>query len=269
MKKQMKKFLAGIILVIGLTVAGQVSAHELLPKEVVQYLKENPSATPEQIKTFVDSVSPELSAKYESKEDLVGAVKGSQNLGFFANGWLFIQAGVNHILSGPDHILFVLSLLLVFISLKHILKLSSTFTIAHSITLILAGTSVLTLNSRIIEPIIALSIAYVAFTAVYFKDKSWASAVKTIPLVFVFGLFHGLGFAGLLTEIEVPKNLFISSLIFFNIGIEFGQLMIIAIALPAIYLFKDKPWYGTLIKILGTIFGLLGLFWGIQRIFFS
>lgn len=265
----MKKFLAAIVLIFGLAFTSQVSTHELLPKEVVKYLQENPNATPEQIKSFVEKTSPELAEKYESKEDLVGAVKGSQNLGFFPNAWLFIQAGIGHILSGPDHILFVLSLLLVFISFKHILKLSSAFTIAHSITLILAGTAVFTLSSNIVEPIIALSISYVAFTAVYFKNKSWASATKTVPIVFLFGLFHGLGFAGLLQEIEVPKNLFVSSLLFFNVGVELGQLVIIAVVLPAIYLFKDKLWYGTATKVFGTIFGLLGIFWGIQRIFFS
>ena len=116
---------------------------------------------------------------------------------------------------------------------------------------------------------IAISIAFVAFTGVYFKDRAWGAAAKTVPVVFFFGLFHGLGFAGLLEEIEVPKDLFVSSLLFFNVGIELGQLLIIALVLPAIYLSKDKPWYGAVTKIAGTVFGLLGIFWGIQRIFFS
>ncbi len=265
----MKKILFAFVFVLGLTFAQQSLAHELLPKEVVEYIQDNPEATPEQIQEFVSKSSPELAEKYESKEELVGAVKGSQNLGFFSNGFLFIQAGISHILSGPDHILFVLSLLLVFVSFKHILKMTSAFTIAHSITLILAGTAVLTLSSAIVEPIIALSIAYVAFTAVYFRDKSWASATKTIPVVFLFGLFHGLGFAGLLQEIEIPKNLFVSSLLFFNVGIELGQLMVIAVVLPAIYFFKDKIWYTKVTTVLGTVFGLLGIFWGVQRIFFA
>ncbi len=83
----------------------------------------------------------------------------------------FFRIGVGHILSGPDHILFVLSLLLVFISWKDILKLTGIFTIAHSITLILAGTGILVLSSRIVEPMIALSIAYVALTSVFLKGK--------------------------------------------------------------------------------------------------
>ncbi len=79
----------------------------------------------------------------------------------------FFRVGVSHILNGPDHILFVLSLLLVFVSWKDILRLTGIFTIAHSITLLLAGTGILVLSSSIVEPMIALSIAYVAFTSVF------------------------------------------------------------------------------------------------------
>ncbi len=256
---------------LGLSFAltNSTNAHELLPAEVVEYLKENPDASTEDIQTFVNESAPELADKYEDKDELVAAVRGSTDLGFFSNAWLFIEAGIHHILAGPDHILFVLSLLLVFVSFTHILKLSATFTIAHSITLILGGTAILSLSAKIVEPIIALSIAYVALTSVYFKNSKFSAANKTIPIIFFFGLFHGLGFAGLLEEIQIPSDKFFSSLLFFNIGIEIGQLMIILLVLPAIYFFKDKIWYPTVIKVIGTIFGLMGLFWAIQRIFLT
>lgn len=115
------------------------------------------------------SQTPEFADKFENGAEILKIIRNNQT-SFFDNIYDFFRIGVGHILSGPDHILFVLSLLLVFISWKDILKLTGIFTIAHSITLLLAGTGLLVLSSRIIEPIIALSIAYVAFTSVFLKD---------------------------------------------------------------------------------------------------
>jgi predicted anti-sigma-YlaC factor YlaD len=87
-------------------------------------------------------------------------------------------------------------------------------------------------------------------------------------MVFVFGLFHGLGFAGLLEEIHVPEEKFVSSLFAFNIGIEIGQLIIVAVALPLIFLARKKSWYPRVIQGIAIVIGALGIFWAIQRAFF-
>jgi hydrogenase/urease accessory protein HupE len=268
----MKLFLYSLFLTMALIVspiAHEIaSAHELLPKEVIDYIQANPNASPDDIQRFVESTSPELAAKYQNQSELVDVIK-NQNIGFWHNGYLFIKLGIEHILSGPDHILFVLSLLLAYTVLRKLLKLTASFTIAHSITLILAGTGILTLSSRVVEPIIALSIAYVALSSVFLKNTKYAKlAAETAPAVFLFGLFHGLGFAGLLEEIQVPENRFISSLLFFNVGIELGQIFIILLALPLVYYFRDKSWYPKAMKVVAAIFAAIAIYWTIQRVFF-
>lgn len=248
----------------------KASAHELLPKEVVQYMQENPTATPEEIKAFITSTSPELAAKYEGDQEQLIEIARNVNVGFWENTFTFLRFGIDHILIGTDHILFVLSLLLAYVSIRKMLKLTLAFTVAHSITLILAGAGIITLSPSIVEPIIALSISYVALTTVFLKNSRYQKfAGETVPIVFLFGLFHGLGFAGLLSEIQIPQPRFVESLLFFNIGIELGQILIILLALPLIYGFKDAPWYPKAIKMLGILFGAAGLFWAVQRIFFT
>ncbi|MGI8419317.1 MAG: HupE/UreJ family protein [Candidatus Levyibacteriota bacterium] len=246
-------------------------AHALLPKVVVEYMHNHPNATPDEIKTFIQTSSPGFAKNVNVKttDDVVLLIRNN-NTNFFDNGWDFMRLGIGHILSGPDHILFVLSFLLVFTTIWNTLKLTSAFTVAHSITLILAGSGILVLSSRVVEPMIAFSIAYVALVTVYFnKSKLVGIGKSKIAVVFFFGLFHGLGFAGLLQELQIPKDRFLSSLLFFNVGIEIGQLIIIGITLPFIYLLRNKSWYPIFIKIVAGIIGFIGIAWGIQRIFGS
>lgn len=266
MKKYIFALLFGFFLLGSPSVA---SAHELLPKPVLQYLTEHPQATPEEIQAFAQTQSPEIAQKFKDKDEVIKLIS-QRGTSFFDNFKDFVKLGVGHILSGPDHILFVLTLVLVFVSIREILKLTSTFTVAHSITLVLAGTGILTLPSRIVEPLIAASILYVAITSVFFAGRKFIGENRgKIVMVFFFGLFHGLGFAGLLKEINIPTDRFVSSLLAFNIGIELGQLTILAIVLPPIYYFRDRPWYSTVIKVIAAIISLIALFWIIQRIFFS
>lgn len=240
-------------------------AHELLPRPVVEYLKQHPNASASEIEQFIQGSAPALAKKIKSKEDVLRILNRKTNN--IDNAFDFIRLGINHIVSGPDHVLFVLSLLLVFISLKEILKLTGTFTIAHSLTLILAGSGILTLSSHIVEPVIALSISYVALTSVFFRHKLFFSNRRSkVAAVFFFGLFHGLGFAGLLKEIQVPQDRFLSSLLSFNIGIELGQIFIVAITLPFIYFFQKRSWYSTCIKIAAGSIGAVGILWGVTRI---
>jgi hydrogenase/urease accessory protein HupE len=241
------------------------TAHELIPRSVQEYIEDNPDATPDEIEQFIQGNAPGLSEKARDQAELVRLVK-ERDTTFLDNAFDFLVLGVKHILSGPDHILFVLSLLLVFISLRKVLVLTSAFTLAHSLTLILAGTETLTLSSRIVEPVIALSISAVALSSVFLRGHPlWGNFRVKVGIVFFFGLFHGLGFAGLLKEIRVPEDKFVSSLASFNLGIELGQLLIVAAALPLIYTFKEKSWYGQFIKALAILIALMGIFWAIER----
>ena len=245
----------------------QTYAHDLIPQQLKVYLQEHPNATPEEIKQFADQQAPEFSQKYRDGAEIIRIIRDRQT-SFFDNMLDFFKLGVGHILSGTDHILFVLSLLLVFISWKDILKLTATFTVAHSITLILAGTGILTLTPRIVEPMIALSIAYVAISTVFFKGTTFIGENNgKIAAVFFFGLFHGLGFAGLLKEIQIPADKFVSSLLSFNLGIEGGQIIIVALAFPFIYFFRNKKYYPFVIKIIAGIIASIAIIWFFQRIF--
>ena len=261
-----KKLLIGFIFCISLFVSGQTLAHELIPRALQEYVAENPNATPEQIQQFSQSQSPEFAAKFKNGEAILNVIR-KRNTSLIDNSIDFFKLWVGHILSGPDHILFVLSLLLVFIVWKDILKLTGIFTLAHSITLILAGTGILVLSSRIVEPMIALSIAYVAFTSVFLRGSLFFGNTRSkMGAIFFFGLFHGLGFAWLLREIHVPEDKFISSLLAFNLGIEWGQLIIVALAFPIVYFFRNKSWYPTFIKVLSGIIIAIALYWFVERI---
>ena len=282
MKKTIAPLLIGVIILFGAS-APAVRAHELLPKELQEYIKVHPNATVEEIERFAASSTSEYVQKFGVDRQKLLAILRNRSTSLFDNAVDFSKLGIGHILSGSDHILFVLSLLLTFVSIREMLKLTATFTVAHSITLVLAGTGVLTLPSRIVEPLIALSIAYVAISSVFFKRRNLASTAhigedgspqavsfwqSEIPTVFFFGLFHGLGFAGLLKEIQIPTDRFASSVFFFNVGIELGQLMIIALALPLIYAFYRKQWYPSAIRGLAILFAIVASVWFVQRIFF-
>ena len=179
----------------------------------------------------------------------------------------FLGLGVRHILSGPDHILFVLSLLLAFVSLREVLRLTLTFTVAHSVTLLLAGAGLLTLSSDIVEPIIAFSISFMAIAPVFFSDRPFlGTGAAKIGVVFFFGLFHGLGFAGALEETEVPRHEFVADLLAFDVGVEVGQLFILALAVPLIYAIRKFKWYKHAMQGTAVAIGTTGVLWGVQRI---
>lgn len=180
---------------------------------------------------------------------------------------MYLVLGFKHILPlGFDHILFVLSLFLLSPKLKPIILQSTAFTVAHSVTLCLAAYNVINPPSRIIEPLIALSILYVALENVF----SPRLKPSRIGIVFLFGLVHGLGFAGALAEMGLPKNAYFTSLIMFNVGVELGQVTVILLAyfLLAKW-FSGKPYYRSRIVIpLSIVIALIAAFWTIQRIFF-
>ena len=181
--------------------------------------------------------------------------------------YIYLQLGFTHIIPlGFDHILFILSLFLLSPKLKIIIWQATAFTVAHSITLGLAMYGKVSSPPHIIEPIIALSIFFVAIENII-TDKLKPTRIL---VVFAFGLIHGLGFAGVLNDLGLPKKEFFNALISFNIGVELGQLSIILLGwfLFAKW-FNQKPWYRKRIVIpISLVIAAVALYWTIERVFF-
>ena len=183
---------------------------------------------------------------------------------FYKKFYIFVKAGFEHIIpEGIDHILFVLGLFFSCITFRSLLWQVTAFTVAHSITLVLAAQGLVQLRGDFVEAIIALSIVWVAVENCLFKETTkWRYLV-----VFAFGLLHGLGFAALLTQYGLPKENFISMLLAFNLGVEFGQLAVLVLAFVTIKLILKKNWYNNEIKIPASlIIAAIGLFWFIERV---
>ena len=180
---------------------------------------------------------------------------------------LYLKLGYLHILPlGLDHILFVLSLFLLSPRLKPVLWQATAFTIAHSVTLGLAMYHVITPPARIVESLIALSILYVALENIF----SPRLRKTRIGIVFLFGLVHGMGFAGALGQLGLPPNAYLLSLVMFNVGVELGQMTII---IAAFFLlgqpFGEKPWYRQRVVIpVSLVIAATAAFWTVQRLFF-
>jgi hypothetical protein len=179
--------------------------------------------------------------------------------------WVYLKLGYNHILPmGLDHILFVLSLFMLSPKLKPLLWQATAFTVAHSITLGLAMYHIISPPANIVEPLIALSILYVSLENI-FSPRLKASR---IGIVFLFGLVHGMGFAGALGKLGLPQDAYLLSLVMFNIGVELGQLTII---LSAYFLmgkwFGNKSYYRRLIVIpVSAIIAIVSAVWTVQRL---
>lgn len=180
----------------------------------------------------------------------------------------FIRFGFGHIIpEGTDHILFVVGIFLLSTKLKPILTQVTAFTVAHTLTLGLGAANIVRIPPSIVEPLIAASIAYVAIENIMRPTLSpWRPVV-----VFMFGLLHGLGFAAFLVDMEIPKEDFLTSLLSFNVGVELGQLTVIAACFLLIGIwFGNKPWYRQRIVIPGSLLiSVIAIFWFFQRVFFS
>lgn len=180
---------------------------------------------------------------------------------------IYLKLGYTHIIPlGLDHILFVLSLFFLNPKLKVVIWQATAFTVAHSITLGLAMYGLITPPTYIVEPIIALSIMFVAVENML-SDKLRPSRVI---IVFAFGLIHGMGFASALTGLGLPKNDFAISLIMFNLGVELGQLTIILLAWFLVgKWFHEKQWYRKRIVFpVSALIAVVALYWTIERTFF-
>jgi hypothetical protein len=202
-----------------------------------------------------------LSPGEESPPHYVGvAPRGAAGRG---SVWRYLILGFEHILpAGIDHVLFVLGLFLLTTRLGPLLWQVTAFTIAHSVTLALAIYGVVDLPAHVVEPLIALSIACVAVENILTTNlKPWRPAV-----VFLFGLLHGMGFAGVLRELGLPREDFVAALVLFNVGVEFGQLAVIALAFLAVGWFRHRWWYRRAITIPAScVIAAIGLYWAVTR----
>ncbi|OHE88677.1 MAG: hypothetical protein A3G75_16640, partial [Verrucomicrobia bacterium RIFCSPLOWO2_12_FULL_64_8] len=156
----------------------------------------------------------------------------------------FLQMGVFHILTGYDHIVFLLGLVLIGGSFRNIVKIVTSFTVAHSLTLALAALDVVVLPSRLVESGIALSIMYIAAENLFFKsfDRRWI-------VTFFFGLVHCFGFAGALRELALSREALGTALFCFNFGVELGQICIVALLLPMVWSLQDKKFSPALVRV--------------------
>lgn len=185
--------------------------------------------------------------------------------------WLYVKIGVGHILPGGlDHILFVLALFLTSTRLRSLILQITMFTLAHSLTLGMAAAGWVSLNAAWTEALIAATIAFVAVENLFFKDlPRWR-----LPVVFAFGLLHGLGFAGFFSELGLPDNQFFSGLIGFNIGVEIGQLSVVALAFIIAALLRRQlesgdgaGRYRTFVVVPGSLLiAAIGSFWAVERL---
>ena len=178
----------------------------------------------------------------------------------------FARQGFVHVLPlGLDHILFVLGLFFLSRKWKPILYQVSVFTIAHTITLGLATLELISAPSHVVEPIIAASIAVVALENIFFPNYRHSRLL----IVFFFGLIHGLGFAGALSAFDLDPASLVIGLLGFNIGVEFGQLAVIAIVFTLTLWLKDDAQYRKLAVIpCSILIALMGIYWTIERVFF-
>lgn len=177
----------------------------------------------------------------------------------------YLALGFTHIVPyGFDHVLFVLGIYMLSRRTRAVLVQVSAFTIAHSITLGLSMYGIVAVSPRVVEPMIALSIAYVAVENTVLSElKSWR-----VGLVFAFGLLHGLGFAGALKELGLPRSEFLTALLTFNVGVEAGQLSVIGTAFLLVgWHFSNRDWYRKRVVVPASVLiACTAVYWTLQRL---
>lgn len=180
--------------------------------------------------------------------------------------WRFVALGYRHILPlGLDHILFIAALTLAAPRLGELIKLATAFTLAHSLTLGLAAFNIVRLPAGIVEPVIALSIAVVAGMTVW-RPPSEQTRTR-LPIIMIFGLLHGLGFASALRDVGLPRGQELTGLAGFNVGVELGQISVILLVLACIATFRNKVWYRARVAVPASFgIALVGLYWCVERL---
>lgn len=181
----------------------------------------------------------------------------------------YLRLGLDHILFGLDHLLFVAALVMLVDGWRRLLATVTAFTLAHSLTLAGATFGILSMPPRLTEALIALSIVFIAAEVIH-RNRGEATLAIRMPwlIAFAFGLLHGLGFAGALREIGLPDNAVPAALLFFNVGVELGQLVFVAVVLVAVsglsraISFRTPQWTSAMAMMTGVIAG----FWTVERV---
>ncbi|HET7876031.1 MAG TPA: HupE/UreJ family protein [Methylomirabilota bacterium] len=193
----------------------------------------------------------------EATIDLGGATPGPHRN--------FLWLGIHHILSGYDHLLFLAALLLGGGSFWTLVKIVTAFTLAHSVTLALAVLGLVAVPARIVEPVIAVSIVWVALENVLLQhapSRRWLVS-------FLFGLAHGFGFASALEGLALPPWNLGMALLGFNLGVEAGQALVIAMMLPLLLWMRARPWEPALARAASLLLAAIGAAWFVERLFFA
>lgn len=193
----------------------------------------------------------------ETKVRLDAAAQASRGAGSF------FPLGIEHILTGYDHLLFVAALILCGGGLLQLLKIVTAFTLAHSVTLGLAALDIVSLPGVFVESAIALSIAYVAAENLlprFAISRRWAVS-------FLFGLIHGFGFSSVLREIGLPRDNLVLSLLNFNLGVEAGQAVVVIVLVPVLLKLRQRPWAPKLIAAISAVILAVGLWLFVDRAF--
>ena len=183
-----------------------------------------------------------------------------------AGTWQYFRLGFVHILpEGTDHILFVLGIFFLSLRIRILIWQVTAFTVSHAVTLALGAAEVVALPPQFVEPLISLSIVWIAVENIRTPQLSrWRTTV-----VFLFGLVHGLGFASALNELGLPNNDRLFAILTFNAGIEAGQLMILGLALATVGWFKSRTWYRHRVAIpASVVIGVIGLVWTVEQVFY-
>jgi hypothetical protein len=177
----------------------------------------------------------------------------------------FLWLGIEHILRGYDHLLFLAALLVRGGGLWALLRIVTAFTLAHSVTLALAVLGLVAIPARVVEPVIALSIVWVSVENVFFRgapSRRWLVS-------FVFGLIHGFGFASALGDLALPRWSLAMALLGFNVGVEAGQALVIGVVLPLLLWMRPHPWEPQVARAVSLALALVGTVWLVERLFFA
>lgn len=185
----------------------------------------------------------------------------SPDTGFFSSMGRFVGLGLEHILLGLDHVLFLVLLLLGALGWRSVIRLATAFTVAHSVTLALAVLGWVEVPSEIVEPLIAASIVYIAVENIVRGESRHRTLV-----VFAFGLLHGLGFAGALNFTDEFGGGLIGALLSFNLGIELGQLLVVLLVFPLLLLARRYAWSPRAHLATAAVVGVIGLVWFVERL---
>lgn len=174
----------------------------------------------------------------------------------------FVRLGIEHIFIGIDHIMFLFGLLILGGTVWNLVKIVSSFTIAHSITLVLAALQIITLPTRLVESVIALTIVYIGVENFYLQktDHRWI-------LTGLFGFVHGFGFANVLREIGLPDRGLLASLFAFNVGVEIGQVVIVLLMLPVLWVVAQSRYRRKIVFAASSVILFFGASWFLERAF--